>query len=71
MIKNKYKVPKKQWDLWYDMSKGIFNFVYSSMIEDQDLFKHPKGILQEDKYWKTTAWNAAWTAADAYLYTAQ
>lgn len=62
--KNSYRVPKKQWDKWSERAKCMFNTVYTSMAHNQDLFKHPKQKAISLEFWHTTAWNAAWTAAD-------
>tara|TARA_Y100000780_G_C13645166_1_gene402216 strand:- start:227 stop:373 length:147 start_codon:yes stop_codon:yes gene_type:complete len=42
----------------------MFNHLYDTMAGNQDLYSHPKAAQQIDEYWDTTAWNAAWTAAD-------
>lgn len=64
MIDNIYKVSKKQWKKWNPQEQTLFNELHWYMIENQHLFKHPLGAAQVDKIWKTTAWNAAWMAAD-------
>jgi hypothetical protein len=62
---NTYKVPKKQWGKWDQPSRRVFNDVYHTMLENKDLFMHPAQDPPRDEYWKTTCWNAAWTAAEA------
>jgi hypothetical protein len=47
------------------MARKTFNQTYDIMFNDQKLFLHPKAPSQDEDHWKTTAWNAAWTAADA------
>ncbi len=63
--RNKYKVPLKQWKKWNPDERCRFNEVYSSMILNQRMFLHPKVKTQAPDKWKTTAWNAAWTAPSA------
>lgn len=62
---NKHKVPARKWNNWPDIGQRVFNTTYDSMMIDQRIFLHPKALPHSDEYWKTTAWNAAWTAADA------
>jgi hypothetical protein len=59
-----FSVPKKQWNRWNDDEKYIFNSLYGYMKNDQYTFSHPKAAVQNSEYWETTAWNAAWMAAD-------
>lgn len=62
---NLYHVPLKQWTKWGPAARQVFNEVYSSMVNNQWLFLHPKQEKASRSHWKTTAWNAAWTAASA------
>jgi hypothetical protein len=62
---NKYKVQKKKWRRWSEQAKGVFNSVYSAMITGQQYMTHPKTARVPRWQWRTTAWNAAWIAADA------
>jgi len=62
---NLYRVPVKQWSKWGPVGRAVFNEVYSSMVGNQSLFLHPKQEKASRSHWKTTAWNAAWTAASA------
>jgi hypothetical protein len=64
VVRNKYKVPLKQWKKWSLDSKLLFNLVYSQMVNNQFLYTHPKGIINKQWAWRTTAYNAAWTAAE-------
>ena len=64
-VSNCYKVPLKQWAKWSQRAQDLFNAVYSDMYDNQSLFQHPKALEIETAHWKTTAWNAAWTAANA------
>lgn len=61
---NPYKVPKSQWRKWDLKSKHTFNRLFSFMRRNQDLFLHPKTAKVPARQWSTTAWNAAWLAAD-------
>lgn len=63
-ITNRHKVPAKQWKRWSDHARHVFNAVFAGMA-DQPLFLHPKATPAKREHWKTTRWNAAWTAADA------
>lgn len=70
--KNSYRVPKKTWDKWSERSRVLFNSVFSAMTGNQEFFKHPKQKAVPADYWKTTAWNAAWTAAsESEVYVPQ
>lgn len=62
---NLYGVPAKQWVKWGAQARQVFNEVYSSMVRNQYLFLHPDQVKLSRSHWKTTAWNAAWTAASA------
>lgn len=62
---NHYKVPAKQWKKWCDLSQRVFNETYCTMAHNKNLFMHPAQDEPRDEYWNTTAWNAAWTAAEA------
>lgn len=62
---NRHRVPKKQWRKWCPLAKWTFNEVYGVMAKNHDLFLHPKDFKTIKAYWTTTAFNAAWTAADA------
>ena len=62
---NLYHVPVRQWSKWGPLARQVFNEVYSSMWKSQHLFLHPKAQAHSRSHWKTTCWNAAWTAAGA------
>lgn len=62
---NVYGVPVRQWGKWGPLSRQVFNEVYSAMVKNQWVFLHPKQEKLSRAHWKTTAWNAAWAAADA------
>lgn len=61
---NTYKVSKRQWKKWDENEKYIFNSLYEMMLNNQSLFKYPNADLIPTAFWTTTAWNAAWMAAD-------
>lgn len=61
---NLYGVSKRQWKKWNEQEQGLFNELFGVMYDNQHLFKHPATPYQTASYWKTTAWNAAWMAAD-------
>lgn len=64
---NVNKVPLKQWKRWTPAARKVFNETYETMNENQRLFRHPKQAAVPQEQWTTTAWNAAWTAADAVV----
>lgn len=64
---NHYEVSKRQWNKWPDICQRVFNQTYELMLYNPALFLHPGQDAPRDEYWTTTAWNAAWTAADATL----
>lgn len=61
---NIYKVPKNAWKTWNEDGREVFNHLYSMILENQKLFTHPKLNSIPQSYWTTTAWNAAWMAAE-------
>ncbi len=65
MPDNLYRVPKAQWKKWTPHAKRVFNHLHGMMLDNEDLFHHPAQALIHPKFWKTTAWNAAWEAAHA------
>lgn len=62
---NRYKVPLKKWRKWTDTARRVFNETYSTMVNNQWTFLHPQQEKISRRMWRTTAWNAAWIAADA------
>lgn len=64
---NSYRVQKRQWTKWSEAARTVFNDVYCVMAYNQGLFLHPSAKKASDEQWITTAWNAAWTAADAVM----
>jgi hypothetical protein len=65
MTRNVNRVPRSQWRKWSKEARAVFNRVYSFMFDNRDLMLHPKQDKPKPAHWKTTAWNAAWIAADA------
>lgn len=66
-VANPHKVMQSQWRKWNGTARRAFNSLYSFMMNNQRLFVHPKAAVVELEHWKTTAWNAAWSAADAAM----
>lgn len=64
---NTYSVPKKQWAKWNGRARYTFNYVYDLMTMDQSMYLHPEDTPAPDSYWSTTAWNAAWIAAESVM----
>ena len=65
MTKNVNRVQKKQWSKWSKEARTIFNRCYKFFMKNHDVMNHPKATKQPKEHWKTVAWNAAWTAANA------
>lgn len=42
MIENTHKVAKKQWRKWSEQAQAVFNEVYETMRDNQQLFLHPQ-----------------------------
>lgn len=62
---NKYKVPQKQWRKWGALARGVFNEVYYTIRNnDQVLFPEKAQGLPRPTL-RVMAWNIAWIAADA------
>lgn len=64
-VPNTYKVQQKQWRKWNAKARETFNWLFGLMTKQPELFAHPKAPKQASAHIKTTAWNAAWLAADA------
>lgn len=67
MVKNTFKVNARKWHRWSQKARHVFNEVYDQMVGSPWAFQHPKvagGSIRASQ-WTTTAWNAAWVAADA------
>ena len=64
MVENKFGVPKRHWKKWNEQEQYVFNSVYQQMTELPHLFVHPLAPEVYEGHWDTTAWNAAWIAAD-------
>lgn len=64
-MQNKHKVPKKQWDRWSTEAQRAFIGLYEHMTGSQFAYLHPQADPPNPEHWKTTAWNAAWMAANA------
>lgn len=65
---NTHSVPQRQWRKWTLVAKHVFNKTYSHMMSNPEVYFHPDYLedpgLPDLKYFRTTAWNAAWMAAD-------
>lgn len=64
-MENLFNVPKSQWKKWTPLGRAVFNDVYYAMKEAQEIFIHPEAEVLLPGTWETTAWNAAWYAAQA------
>lgn len=62
--KNLYRATPKKWRKWSIVARGVFNKTYGLMKENASLFRHPSDPPRSKKWATTTAWNAAWIAAD-------
>jgi hypothetical protein len=63
-------VPAALWSRWSKLSKRVFNDTYSFMRHNQTLSTHPEAPRIPLVYWRTIAWNAAVTAAQAAMESA-
>lgn len=63
-MRNVYRVHKNKWRKWSDVARGTFNKTYAVMKDNQGLFRHPQDPSRSKRFFDTTAWNAAWIAAD-------
>jgi len=59
---NKYKAESGIWSKFNDAQKQMYNEMYSVLL-DQSLYMHPKGLVNKKEHWKTTVHNAACQAA--------
>ncbi len=55
-------ISKKVWKDFSLLQQELFNAVYEEIVENQDIFLHPKDTMRDKKLWKTVAHNAAWVA---------
>lgn len=62
--RNKFGIAPRQWKKWCDLAQRTFNFTYEHMLKNQDMYLHPGTDPVRKEYWKTTAHNAAWMAAE-------
>ena len=62
---NPNKVPASEWRKWSDLGRHTFNTVFFELYRHRTMFAHPKARSVPMEHWRTTAWNAAWVAADA------
>lgn len=67
-MRNKFRVPKRQWRRWDEREQTAFNELFEVMMKDTRLFLHPDAEVPSKKHWRTTAWNAAWMQADLLRY---
>lgn len=63
-MENLYGVSNRQWKKWNNSEQKLFNKLYNYMYKNQKLLIHPEVDATTLSHWKTTAWNAAWMAAD-------
>lgn len=63
-MSNVYRVHPRKWKKWSVVARGTFNKTYSRMRENPALFRHPSDPPRSKTWASTTAWNAAWIAAD-------
>lgn len=61
---NEHRVPKRQWRKWTCVGRHVFNLTYEAMQENPGFYRHPKDPPVSKRFSGTTAWNAAWIAAD-------
>lgn len=63
---NVYRVDAKTWGRWGQVARGQFNQLYGLMAGNMSFFVHPKFPMKfvSRFIWKTTAYNAAYMAAE-------
>ncbi len=63
-MRNRFKVPKRAWEKWSELARGLFNEVYGAARRDYDLI-HPKSkqTFKARVEFEVVAWNSAWRAA--------
>lgn len=61
---NKHGVAEQVWAAWSEAQRAMFVGLFRYMFDNQSFFAHPKAARLTDEQWRTTAWNAAWIAAD-------
>ena len=64
MEENIFYVGKRQWKKWNEAEREMFNDLNEIMLNYKSMFEHPQGPDISNVQWSTTAWNAAWTAAE-------
>lgn len=66
IVRNKHKVPVKQWRKWSQRARYVFNELYEAMYGSPWAFRSGKADVKLTAVQKKVpAWNAAWMAADA------
>lgn len=65
LAENEYSVGRDRWRSWSEHARRVFNSVYLQMSSDVGSFMHTNADVPPATHWNVTAWNAAWTAADA------
>lgn len=63
-VTNTHRVPSRMWRRWTIVGRHVFNKTYTHMVQNQDVYKHPQAQTVPEEHFKTTAWNAAFIAAD-------
>lgn len=61
--RNRYKVPKKQWNKWGKLARYVFNETYEASLSPV-LWPDSADILTSNAK-KVISWNLSWIAADA------
>ena len=65
-MRNTYRVPKRQWRKWNANARNVFNTLYQTMRDGQEIYNaRPKAPQLPRDAWNTVAWNAAWIAASS------
>lgn len=65
-VKNKYGVPKKQWDKWSNHARKVFNDMFHSLRpRNQWVYLPPSAAPLPKATWEVLQWNVSWAAAQA------
>jgi hypothetical protein len=63
-VKNKYGVPKKQWEKWSNHARKVFNDMFVSLRpRNQFVYLPPDSPLLPKTSWEVLQWNVSWMAA--------
>lgn len=65
VIRNRFRVPAKQWGRWSRAARSTFNDTYATLGSQAVINSAPRAPQLPKTEWQVVRWNAAWVAADA------